>query len=118
MASETGSDAGEGYTINLPMMPGANDDDYRRAFSGTVIPAIDKYGPQFVLLSAGFDAHRADPLAPLNLETESYGWMTDEVLSAARRHCEGRLISILEGGYNLDALGDSVTLHVTRMVEA
>jgi len=71
-----------------------------------------------VLISAGFDAHRLDPLAPLQLETESFGWMTDEMVRVAGDHCQGRLVSILEGGYHLDALGDSVALHLTRLLDA
>jgi len=117
-AREKGRGPGEGLTINLPMQPHSNDDAYRRAFDEAVFPAIDSYAPQFVLISAGFDAHRLDPLAPLDLETESFGWMTAELTSIARQHCGGRLVSMLEGGYDLGALGDSVALHVTRLLDA
>jgi acetoin utilization deacetylase AcuC-like enzyme len=79
---------------------------------------VEEYRPEFVLISAGFDAHRADPLAPLELETESYGWLTDAVVGIARRHAGGRLVSMLEGGYDLQALGDSVALHVSRLLDA
>lgn len=115
---ERGRGAGEGFTINLPMPSGAGDGEYRRAFDETILPAVEKFNPQFVLISAGFDAHRLDPLAPLALETESYGWMTDEMVGVARRHCGGKLVSVLEGGYHLDALADSVTLHVSRLLDA
>ena len=115
---ERGRGAGEGFTINLPMLPPAGDDEYRRAFDAAILPAVDKFGPKFVLISAGFDAHRLDPLAPLKLETESYGWMTDELLRVAGKHCNGRLVAILEGGYHLDALADSVALHVARLLDA
>lgn len=115
---ERGTGPGEGYTINLPMTPPSGDDEYRRAFDDSVLPAIERFDPQFVLLSAGFDAHRLDPLAPLELETESFGWMTDAMVTVARKHCDGRLVSILEGGYDLDALGDSVSLHLTRLLDA
>ena len=114
---ERGSGDGEGFTLNLPMPPGAGDDDYRRAFHEHVLLAADDFKPEFVLVSAGFDAHRDDPLAPLKLETKSYGWMTEETLGVTKAHAEGRLVSILEGGYDLDALGESVALHVTRLVE-
>ncbi|MBU0718433.1 MAG: histone deacetylase, partial [Planctomycetes bacterium] len=115
---ERGLGDGEGFTLNLPMLPGAGDDDYRRAFYEHVLPTADDFKPEFVLISAGFDAHRDDPLAPLKLETESFGWMTEEPLAVAKAHAGGRLVSILEGGYNLDALGESVALHVTRLVQA
>ncbi len=100
------------------MLPPAGDREYRRAFDETVLPAAKGFDPQFVLISAGFDAHRLDPLAPLELETDSYGWMTDELVLVAREHCGGKLVSILEGGYHLEALADSVALHVMRLLDA
>ncbi len=115
-AQERGRGAGEGFTLNVPMLPGAADVDYRRAFGDVVMPRFEEFAPEFVLISAGFDAHRTDPLAPLNLDTESFGWMTDEVLAAAKRHSGGRLVSILEGGYDLDALGECAALHVTKLL--
>jgi acetoin utilization deacetylase AcuC-like enzyme len=115
---ERGTGAGEGFTINLPMLAGAGDDDYRRAFDQTILPRVERFNPQFVLISAGFDAHRLDPLAPLELETESFGWMTDQMVGAARDHCGGKLVSILEGGYHLGALGDCVALHAARLLDA
>jgi len=116
-AEERGTGDGEGFTLNLPMMPGADDAAYGQAFDDVVLPRIDEFEPEFVLLSAGFDAHRRDPLAPLSLDTESFGWMTDEVLAMARKHCDDRLVSILEGGYDLDALGECVTLHLRRFLD-
>jgi acetoin utilization deacetylase AcuC-like enzyme len=116
--SERGVDRGEGFTINLPMVPPSSDAEYRRAFDEKILGPVEAFKPGFVLISAGFDAHRADPLAPLELETESYGWMTDEMVRVARKHAAGRLVSILEGGYDLQALGDSVALHVTRLLDA
>lgn len=117
-AEERGSGDGEGYTLNIPMLPPSGDAAYRRAFDEQVLPAIDTFAPEFVLLSAGFDAHRLDPLAPLELETESFAWMTDAMTAAAAQHCEGRLVSLLEGGYHVDALADSVCVHVARLLEA
>ena len=111
-AHERGIGEGEGFTLNIPMMPPSGDDEYRRAFEEQVVPAIDRFMPEFVLISAGFDAHRLDPLAPLELETESFGWMTRTMLDVAGRHCRGRLVSLLEGGYHLDALADSVATHL------
>ncbi|MBI1825801.1 MAG: histone deacetylase [Planctomycetes bacterium] len=117
-AEERGRGNGEGYTINVPVLPPGRDVTYRAAFEEVIMPAIENYRPQFMLISAGFDAHALDPLAPLELETESFGWMTDAMTSAARRHCEGRLVSVLEGGYHLEALADSVALHLDRLIEA
>ena len=115
-SEERGKGPGIGFTVNLPMLPPSGDREYRRAFDDSVLPAVQKFDPQFVLVSAGFDAHRLDPLAPLELETETYGWMTDEVVAVAKRHCGGRLVSLLEGGYDLNALADSVALHVERLL--
>ena len=115
-AEERGRGEGEGFTVNIPILPPGPDDAWRKAFDEQIHPAVERFDPQFVLVSAGFDAHRRDPLAPLELETESYGWMTDRLLDLAKRHGEGRLVSVLEGGYDLDALGDSVALHVERLL--
>jgi len=115
-AHERGKGAGYGFTINVPILPPGRDEVWRRAFDDPILPAIAKFDPQFVLISAGFDAHRLDPLAPLELETESYAWMTDELVGAAKRHCSGRLVSVLEGGYHLDALADCVAMHVSRLL--
>ena len=81
-------------------------------------PEIERYAPQFVLVDAGFDAHRLDPLAPIDLDTESFGWMTDALVQVAKTHCDGKLVSMLEGGYHLQALADSCSLHVQRLVDA
>jgi acetoin utilization deacetylase AcuC-like enzyme len=112
---ETGRGRGEGYTLNVPVLPGAGDAEYRRAFDEKIAPAVERFRPEFVLVSAGFDAHRRDPLAPINLENDSFEWMTWWVLDAAARHCAGRLVSVLEGGYDLTALGECVTLHVEAL---
>ncbi len=117
-ARERGFDAGEGFTVNVPILPPGKEPVWRAAFDETVRPIVDQFQPQFILISAGFDAHRRDPLAPLELETESYGWLTDELLAMARKHCAGKLVSILEGGYDLAALADSVALHIERLLVA
>jgi len=115
---ERGRDEGEGFTVNLPMIPPSGDNEYRRAFDETVLGHIEDFDPQFMLISSGFDAHRMDPLAPLELVTKTFGWMTDESVRVAKDHCGGKLVSILEGGYHLDALGDCVSLHLTRLLDA
>ena len=116
--SETGIGRGSGATLNCPMAAGATDDDYRQAFSEKIIPKIDEFKPDAVLISAGFDAHQADPLGQINLSTEMYGWMSQRLMEAANRHCEGRLISMLEGGYNLDALSLCVAQHLQVLMGA
>ncbi|MHC4697626.1 MAG: histone deacetylase family protein [Planctomycetota bacterium] len=117
-SEERGKGPGIDLTINIPMLPPSGGSEYRRAFDDCVLPAVQRFDPQFVLISAGFDAHRLDPLAPLELETETYGWMTDELVSVAKQHCGGRLVSVLEGGYHLGALSDCVVLHVKRLLGA
>jgi acetoin utilization deacetylase AcuC-like enzyme len=117
-AEERGRGAGEGTTLNIPLYPGAGDDDFRRAFDTQVLPLMDDYAPEFVLISAGFDAHRRDPLGPLQLESESYAWMTRALCDLARRHARGRVVSVLEGGYDLTALAESAEWHVRELLRA
>lgn len=117
-ARETGKGTGEGFTLNLPMAPPSGDAIWRAAFDDVVLPRVSEFAPQFVLISAGFDAHRLDPLAPLSLDTSTYGWMTEALVGVAERHCGGRLVSVLEGGYHLSALGDCVALHLSKLLEA
>ncbi len=114
-AYETGVGAGEGFTINLPMTPGADDADYLAAFDARVLPALDAYKPEALLISAGFDAHHGDPLAQIQLSEEWFEQMTRMLVNAAERHCGGRVISALEGGYNLRALGRSVVRHLVAL---
>jgi len=117
-AHERGVGPGEGFTINVPMLPPSGDAEYRSAFDELILPPAEAFNPQFVIVSAGFDAHRLDPLAPIELPTESFGWMTDELLRIAKNHSGGRFVSVLEGGYHLQALADSAALHVTRLCQA
>jgi len=117
-ATETGSGRGAGATLNCPMPAGAGDADYQRAFSERVLPAIDEFAPELVLLSAGFDAHVDDPLAEVEVSTEGFRWMSERMVEVADRHAGGRLVSLLEGGYDLDALGASVTAHVGVLAAA
>ncbi len=115
-AEERGIGHGEGLTLNVPMMPGVGDDAYRDAFDRNIRRVLDGFKAEFILISAGFDAHRQDPLAPINLETDSFGWMTELLLDAADGHCDGRVVSVLEGGYDLDSLAESVALHVDLLL--
>jgi acetoin utilization deacetylase AcuC-like enzyme len=100
---------------NVPLPPGSGSAEFRRAWSETLLPAIDKFGPELLIISAGFDAHRADPLAQLNLEAEDFTWITDELAKLALRHCSGRVVSMLEGGYDLDALAACTAAHVAAL---
>ena len=102
--------------VNLPLRPGTGGAGFRQAWEGTGLPALDAFAPDLLLISAGFDAHRADPLADLRLEIEDFGWITDQLVAVADRHCGGKLVSVLEGGYDLDALAASAALHVRRLM--
>jgi acetoin utilization deacetylase AcuC-like enzyme len=114
--SETGIGSGSGATLNCPMTAGATDTDYEQAFTDRILPTIDAFAPDVVLISAGFDAHRSDPLAQVCLSTSMYEWMTLRLMETADQHAGGRILSLLEGGYDLDALGECVTLHVKTLM--
>lgn len=114
---ERGEGPGAGCILNLPMLPGATDATYRAAFLNSVLPAALAFEPQFVLVSAGFDAHRNDPLATLDLTDSGFAWMTRQAKALARRCCAGRLVSVLEGGYHLPALGACVVRHLRVLLE-
>ena len=112
---ETGVGAGEGFTMNIPFPPGSGDDAYLDAFRALVIPKLDDFKPHALLISAGFDAHREDPLAQMELSEDGFSQITRMLVDAAERHCAGRVISSLEGGYNLRALGRSVVQHLVAL---
>ena len=114
---ESGFGSGVGKTLNVPLMPGADDEVYRQSFEQIVLPAVDAFGPQFLLISAGFDAAAADPLAHQGLSTAGFAWMSGKLLDLARHHCGGRVVSTLEGGYDLGALSDGVRAHVAALLE-
>ena len=115
-ADETGVGAGRGRTLNIPMPPGGGDGAYDDAFRGKVVPALDGFAPQLLLVSAGFDAAEADPLAQMNVTRRGFRMMSDPLTAAALRHCDGRMVSTLEGGYDLDALADGVEEHVAALL--
>lgn len=114
---ERGTGPGEGYTLNVPFRPGARDEDYRNAFRQKVLPAAEAYRPEIVLLSAGFDAHQADPIGCAALTDEAFVWMLQETRALANRYAGGRILSVLEGGYDLDALRRCVADHVSGLLE-
>lgn len=110
--TETGAGAGAGFTLNSPMPAGCTDDDYRRVFEQKLVPALRSFAPEALILSAGFDAHAADPLGGMQLTERGYAQLTRTALDAAGDLCGGRVISILEGGYDLEALSASVEAHI------
>jgi acetoin utilization deacetylase AcuC-like enzyme len=114
-ASETGIGCGEGFTVNIPFAPGSGDDHYLAAMQAHVVPRLDQFKPDFLLISAGFDAHRDDPLAQIDLSEDPFEQMTRMLVAIADIHCRGRVVSMLEGGYNLRALGRSVVRHLVAL---
>jgi acetoin utilization deacetylase AcuC-like enzyme len=116
LAADRGAGEGEGATLNRPLPPGAGEREWLAALEDDVLPAIEAFRPGLVLVSAGFDAHRDDPLASTRLETASFARMTALVRDLARRTCGGKLVSLLEGGYDLDALAASAGAHVAGLV--
>ncbi|MGB3409298.1 MAG: histone deacetylase family protein [Jannaschia sp.] len=106
---ETGA---HGNIVNIPLAPDSDGNAFRRAMEQTILPGLDAFAPDLLLISAGFDAHRADPLAQLNWSTQDFAWATERLCEIAEKHCAGRVVSCLEGGYDLDALAQAVAAHV------
>ncbi len=102
--------------VNATLAPFSDSEPFRQAVENTVLPALERFKPELLIISAGFDAHRDDPLAQLNLETEDFAWVTRQLCELADRHCGGRVVSALEGGYDLPALADSVSAHVAALM--
>jgi acetoin utilization deacetylase AcuC-like enzyme len=117
-AMETGEGEGKGLTINVPLSEGQGDDEYRELFQKVLVPAADIFRPEFVLISAGFDAHRDDPLASMDLTEEGYGELTRMVVSIAKNFSSGRILACLEGGYHLQALAGSVDQHLQALLDS
>ncbi|WP_116132792.1 histone deacetylase family protein [Tropicimonas sp. IMCC34043] len=113
-AHETGSC---GNIMNVPLAPHTGSVEFRRAMQQQILPALEDFAPELLLISAGFDAHKDDPLAQLELETEDFAWITHELCDLAARHCGGRVVSTLEGGYDLQALAAGVAAHVRVLME-
>ena len=106
------SETGVGNIVNVPLRPTAGSQEFRLAMTRMILPALEEFRPDMVLISAGFDAHRNDPLAQLLLEDADYTWATERLLELAREHAGGRVVAALEGGYNLAALASSAAAHV------
>ena len=116
-ANEKGEGRGEGFTVNVPLKAGTTAEEYLRLFEGTVLPALEHYRPEFILISAGFDAHRDDPLAGILLTEETYAKITASVKRLAEEFSNGRIVSVLEGGYDLKALPRCVEAHLRALAE-
>jgi acetoin utilization deacetylase AcuC-like enzyme len=108
----------EGRVLNIPLTPGSGSGEFREVYQAKVFPALHEYRPDLLFISAGFDGHRDDPLAGLELVEEDYGWVTGELAKIADRYCEGKIISVLEGGYDLEALKKSVTAHFQALTNS
>ena len=106
------------HIVNTPLPAGTGSNDFRAALEADWLPALDHHQPDLILVSAGFDAHRDDPLAGLTLADEDFGWVAELILAAARSHCDGRVVSALEGGYDLAALARSVQAYLTSFTSS
>ncbi len=111
-------ETGEGNIWNAPLRPNDGGEQFRAAMEQRILPALRNFSPDLILISAGFDAHQADPLANLRFVEEDFAWGTEQLLEVAERHANGRLVSVLEGGYDLTALAHSVSVHVNRLMGA
>jgi len=114
-ASEIGTGRGRGFTKNIPVAGGEGDPSFLRATEDEIVRIIDDYRPNAILLSAGFDAHRRDPLGGMNVTERAYGEITRRIVECAGRWCEGRVLSLLEGGYDMEGLAASVAEHVSAL---
>jgi len=112
------SETGVGNVWNAPLRPGDGGDPFKEAFRSRILPSLRSFGPDLVLISAGFDAHQDDPLANLRLLEPDFAWATSQIAEIADKHAQGRLVSMLEGGYNLAALAKSVGVHVRALMNA
>jgi acetoin utilization deacetylase AcuC-like enzyme len=110
-------ETGVGNIFNAPLRAGNGGEQFREAFESRILPALHNFGPDVLLISAGFDAHEADPLANLRLVEADFMWATERLADLARRHCHGRIVSFLEGGYDLTALARSTAVHVKTLMD-
>ncbi|EQB63952.1 MAG: hypothetical protein RBG1_1C00001G1531 [candidate division Zixibacteria bacterium RBG-1] len=113
---EEGKGEGKGYTLNIPMAPGSGDTEYTEMFENIFYPEAKRFKPDFILISAGFDGHKDDGLAQINLTEKGFQTMTEVVMKLAEDSCQGRVVSVLEGGYNLKSLSGSVEAHIETLL--
>ncbi len=116
LREERGIGTGQGQTLNVPVPSGYGDADYEQVFVRELRPAIEAFGPEFILISAGFDAHARDPLSSIRLSEQGFERMTEIVVQLAREHCQGRLVSVLEGGYDHQATAAAAATHLNTLL--
>ena len=114
----SGLDNDDPKMVNVPLSPGSGSAEFRAAVERRWLPALEEHRPQLILISAGFDAHREDPLANLKFTEDDFAWVTRELIKVAATHAEGRIVSSLEGGYSLSALGRSASEHLRQLIAA
>lgn len=117
-ATDCGTGEGTGYTLNIPLSQGAGDDAFRAAYREKILPAVEKFAPDFMVISAGYDAHRDDPLVGLNVSNEGFDELTEDLLKSAAKCCDGKIVFVLEGGYNLDVLATCLTRCASLLLTA
>jgi acetoin utilization deacetylase AcuC-like enzyme len=115
---ETGCDAGCGFTLNSPVLPGKGDKEYTECLERDLVPAFDRFQPEVILVSAGFDAHKDDDMSGMNLSTKGFSTLMETIMELAEKHSGGRVISILEGGYSLERLPELIANHVRILLSA
>ena len=113
---ETGTKEGEGTTINIPLPVGTSDNEFIQIYDQIIIPALERYRPQFILVSAGYDAHWDDPLAGLGLSLEGLAWISRKLIETADKYCDGKIVFTLEGGYNLNVLSNGVANSIRALL--
>ena len=114
---EEGVDAGRGYTLNTPVLPGQGDAEYKALLERDLLPAFARFEPEFILVSTGFDAHKDDDMAGINLSTECFSWIMETLMDLANTYAGGRIVSVLEGGYSLERLPELVKNHVEILLK-
>ena len=110
-------ETGVGNIVNAPLNPFDGSDPFREAVRSRVLPALNNFRPDLVIISAGFDAHHRDPLAQIRLTGEDFDWVTGQLMGVAERYASNRVVSILEGGYDLEGLAESAGLHICRLMK-
>lgn len=110
-------ETGVGNIFNAPLAPGDGGTELRAAFQDRIMPALQAFSPEMIIVSAGFDAHERDPLGSLRMTAADFAWVTRELMASAEKLCDGRLVAVLEGGYDLQGLSDSVTAHVGELLK-
>jgi len=116
----TGAEEDHGYNgnvLNVELDPGSGSKPFRDGYERRILPALREFGPDLLMISAGFDAHERDPLCQLEVKTDDFAWITRELMAVADDCCEGRVVSVLEGGYNLEALAESASAHVRELMK-